>query len=561
MACRVTKSKMNCLWRLGVSIRSPGAACGCQCRSRSVSLKPIIASAVRSPSCHSRRDHGAAAIDVKPILQHAAAQEASSSNLNSSQSRYPLDVLKQLDMDPDALHALASQTPTPLSLADMFKYASSVSQDQRLYNAQFLHKELAIRLAQRAVDLMTLPLGLADAESIRQVARLYLQYIKQLQEMAPPKTPAQEDAFTQLLQSFVLDRSTIPTQIARGVGEWTAAATHGHGNNHLDLQERQDILEEALYRFFTARVGLRFLIEHHVVSSTRSGNEYRKSLSRVFSQSVSAPFTTSNMAVNASTQQDARVAVISGCIQSNVDVVEETRKVAGLVRAQTLQAFGCCPDIHIVDCIQPKQQQQQSRHVTKPKAHNTGFTYVPHHLHYMLAELLMNSCRATVRTHGRGTLQNCLVQTDNGVSSSGGHERLGDPVAPMLPPIRVVLVMGKEDITIKVCDKGGGVPRSLMGKIWKFGHSTDAVEDVVVTLSSASGGTEEVAGAHIRGFGLPLARIYARYFGGELNLKSLEGHGVDAYLHLPRLGDSGEHLPLRVRSSPGELDSIPRVYK
>jgi hypothetical protein len=70
-------------------------------------------------------------------------------------------------------------------------------------------------------------------------------------------------------------------------------------------------------------------------------------------------------------------------------------------------------------------------------------------------------------------------------------------------------------------------------------------------------GTEEVAGAHIRGFGLPLARIYARYFGGELSLKSLEGHGVDAYLHLPRLGEEGENLPLRVRASPGELDSMP----
>ena len=99
-----------------------------------------------------------------------------------------------------------------------------------------------------------------------------------------------------------------------------------------------------------------------------------------------------------------------------------------------------------------------------------------------------------------------------------------------------------------------------MSKIWKFGHSTDTADDVVVTLSSATGGTEEVAGAHIRGFGLPLARIYARYFGGELNLKSLEGHGVDAYLHLPRLGEACENLPLRVRSSPGELDSIPREY-
>ena len=62
-------------------------------------------------------------------------------------------------------------------------------------------------------------------------------------------------------------------------------------------------------------------------------------------------------------------------------------------------------------------------------------------------------------------------------------------------------------------------------------------------------------GSTARGFGLPLARIYARYFGGELTLKSMEGYGVDAYLYLPMLGQACENLPERVRRSPGNLDS------
>lgn len=37
------------------------------------------------------------------------------------------------------------------------------------------------------------------------------------------------------------------------------------------------------------------------------------------------------------------------------------------------------------------------------------------------------------------------------------------------------------------------------------------------------------------GFGLPLSRLYARYFGGELKLVSMPGYGVDAYLHIKRL--------------------------
>ncbi|KAJ1923367.1 [Pyruvate dehydrogenase (acetyl-transferring)] kinase isozyme 2, partial [Tieghemiomyces parasiticus] len=45
------------------------------------------------------------------------------------------------------------------------------------------------------------------------------------------------------------------------------------------------------------------------------------------------------------------------------------------------------------------------------------------------------------------------------------------------------------------------------------------------------------------GYGLPISRCYARYFGGDLKLISMEGYGTDAYLHLSRLSDSAEPLP------------------
>jgi pyruvate dehydrogenase kinase 2/3/4 len=44
------------------------------------------------------------------------------------------------------------------------------------------------------------------------------------------------------------------------------------------------------------------------------------------------------------------------------------------------------------------------------------------------------------------------------------------------------------------------------------------------------------------GYGLPLSRLYARYFGGDLSLTSMEGLGTDAYLHLSAIGDREECL-------------------
>jgi pyruvate dehydrogenase kinase 2/3/4 len=39
------------------------------------------------------------------------------------------------------------------------------------------------------------------------------------------------------------------------------------------------------------------------------------------------------------------------------------------------------------------------------------------------------------------------------------------------------------------------------------------------------------------GYGLPIARNYARYFGGELTIMSMEGYGTDSFIYLPRLGN------------------------
>jgi pyruvate dehydrogenase kinase 2/3/4 len=38
------------------------------------------------------------------------------------------------------------------------------------------------------------------------------------------------------------------------------------------------------------------------------------------------------------------------------------------------------------------------------------------------------------------------------------------------------------------------------------------------------------------GYGLPIARNYARCFEGDLTLMSMEGYGTDSYIYLPRLG-------------------------
>jgi len=152
------------------------------------------------------------------------------------------------------------------------------------------------------------------------------------------------------------------------------------------------------------------------------------------------------------------------------------------------------------------------------------FSYIPSHLHYILLELVKNSMRATIEHHGSEDVDSW-------------------------PPVRVIISDGKEneDVVIKISDQGGGIPRSHMDKIWSYLFTTadPHIQQGMLALDSNSGATMDhgidspIAGL---GYGLPISRSYARYFGGDLEILSMEGHGTDAYIYLRRLGNSREPL-------------------
>jgi pyruvate dehydrogenase kinase 2/3/4 len=400
----------------------------------------------------------------------------------------------------DELLALASCQPTALSLEAMYLYApkrrSNTKLDNkqldnesryvdisRLRNAQFLHKELPIRIAQRAIDLLTLPHGLNRTREVQAIANTYLQYLQQLRDFPVPTNKQSEKEFTNILNSIVLDRHSIPMAIAKGL-----QSLKDDRKAPVDVRRLAE-MEEALNRFFTARVGLRFLVEHHVLSGNDENSDalYRKQLEAEGGLEL--------------LEEDKKHESMQGpddeccgAIQKNCDPIREVRRTVARVQKLCRESYGIVPEIEVVDCISDKDAA-------------LSFTYVPHHLRYMLAELLKNSCRAEVRNYLGGSTQ----KEDHVLHGHTVHD------APSLPPIRVVVTKGAEDVTIKISDRGGGMPRSIANRIWTFALSKEgkARED------KHEFGKDEFTGGHIRGFGLPLARIYARYFGGEVTIKSM----------------------------------------
>ncbi|XP_061912883.1 pyruvate dehydrogenase (acetyl-transferring) kinase isozyme 2, mitochondrial [Entelurus aequoreus] len=154
------------------------------------------------------------------------------------------------------------------------------------------------------------------------------------------------------------------------------------------------------------------------------------------------------------------------------------------------------PDLHLQEMSSKSKQQPVS------------IVYVPSHLYHMLFELFKNAMRATIERHENRDL----------------------------PPVHVLVSLGGEDMSIKVSDKGGGVPFRRIENLFSYLYSTAPAPQM---------------GEHVRpplagfGYGLPISRLYAKYFQGDLQLYSMEGHGTDAVIYLKALStDSIERLPV-----------------
>ena len=184
-----------------------------------------------------------------------------------------------------------------------------------------------------------------------------------------------------------------------------------------------------------------------------------------------------------------------GALQRRTHVAGCLTNAAAAAGDVCRRTFGVAPEVEIVGDVA------------------ASLLYMPDHLFGVTFELLKNSMRAVCERHG-----------------DAGHA---------LPPVCVRVCDGAQDITISVTDQGVGFSVASLPDLFRFNHSTSAsrvnVGDDAVSMYHSGSRSNAMAG---HGYGLPLARINVRSFGGDIILAPMQGCGCAAFMYLQKHSDS-----------------------
>ncbi|RUS13404.1 hypothetical protein BC937DRAFT_95381 [Endogone sp. FLAS-F59071] len=159
------------------------------------------------------------------------------------------------------------------------------------------------------------------------------------------------------------------------------------------------------------------------------------------------------------------------------------------------------------------------------------FTYIPDHLEYIIYELLKNSLTYTILRYA----------PPPGSTSA--------TVSIPLPPVIVTTCSGPTDLIFRVSDQAGGIPPSRYTSLWSYSQAPnfanfDKVPRMAASMAEHEDGTIIPPSLRL-GIGLPMSKVYAEYWGGELNVMTMDGFGTDAYVRIPKLGNKMENLDFK----------------
>ena len=140
-----------------------------------------------------------------------------------------------------------------MTLKTLFEFGQNLTSDESrlLLSAQYLHRELPIRLAHRIRDFQKLPFIVGCNPHIQSVYNLYLRSFDTLRRVPLIHTLEQEREYTALLTRLVEDHLNVVVDLGKGCVE---------SKRYMAVDKLNRFLDQTLQ----SRIGIRMLAEQHL---------------------------------------------------------------------------------------------------------------------------------------------------------------------------------------------------------------------------------------------------------------------------------------------------------
>ncbi|KAG0217734.1 hypothetical protein BGX33_009742 [Mortierella sp. NVP41] len=426
------------------------------------------------------------------------------------------------------------QAVSPITLRQLVFFGRNMQEDKLLKSANYVRTELPIRLAHRIRDFQNLPFIVGTNPHIELVYDLYWQAFERLAKIPEIKTLEENDAFCEMIKGLLNDHLVVIPQLALGIMECS---------KHIPAAQ----VDQFMNKMLRSRISRRVLAEQHI---TLTGN-----------------FNSPNHMMT----DRGYIGIIYTHIRPR-DIVERT----ALLAADTCR--------------------QASGGMTPPKVLLDGnidaeFTYIPDHIEYILYELLKNSMRFVMQNGKRdpttGELPPIQITVCEGthdivfrVSDKGGgippemesqlwsyaqsparfanFEKISKMAATVHEQVAPSFSSSssRESNTFTGDKQDEGIvlpppPAANKNPTYHPSESTLLLDRHAHTRNqsaqkssfSTSSSPQQYKNQSLHlGIGLPMSRVYAEYWGGDLKVFTMHGYGTDAYAKFCKFGNIYENF-------------------
>ncbi|OZJ02136.1 hypothetical protein BZG36_04796 [Bifiguratus adelaidae] len=451
------------------------------------SLWSLRCAHLRQKVFHSLQDALPTATEAgKLLLSRGVTTESGEQDIRQGKTNGGPLVSDQHFYESRVLDKYLTTSVSPITLRQLIFVGRNLNEERLIKSANYVRSEIATRLAHRIRDLQTLPFIVGANSHFQQVYDLYWSAFQLTHKFPRIKSVCDNDGFCRLLQTMLGEHLVVIPQLALGISECIDFLPPAHIERFMNVMLR-------------SRISRRVLAEQHLALS----NDFRHI--RPDSQ-------------NAFPLDRGRQSI--GTVFERLKAADVVHKCSRLVTQLTRDNYG-------EDGLYALRDLKKEMPTIRLEGHlDTSFTYIPEHIEFIIYELLKNAVRATMSKH------QCSKTTR---------------ASP--PDIVTTICSSPEDVIFRISDQGGGINTATLESLWKFANPNKPF-DRFTTVTKLAGrlGEEdrECAPSHdpygTSGLGLPLSKVYAEYWGGNLKLYSMDGYGTDAYVRIPKLGNVAENV-------------------